>query len=92
LRAIVEPLGEDRLQQPSYASEWSIAQVLSHLGSGAEIFMMFLDAGLSGAGAAQPGRLPADLAGVERRVRRPRRPTRSRPTGRCHAARISRPG
>jgi uncharacterized protein (TIGR03083 family) len=49
LRATVEPLGEDRLRQPSYASEWSIAQVLSHLGSGAEIFMMFLDAGLSGA-------------------------------------------
>ena len=44
----------DQLRLPSYASEWSIAQVLSHLGSGAEIFGMFLDAGLSG--AEPPGR------------------------------------
>ena len=49
LRATVEPLDEARLRQQSYASEWSIAQVLSHLGSGAEIFGLFLDAGLSGA-------------------------------------------
>jgi uncharacterized protein (TIGR03083 family) len=49
LRAIVEPMGEAALQQQSYASEWSIAQVLSHLGSGAQIFGLFLDAGLSGA-------------------------------------------
>jgi len=49
LRATVEPLGEARLRQQSYASDWSIAQVLSHLGSGAEIFGLFLDAGLSGA-------------------------------------------
>lgn len=49
LRANVEPLDADHLQQQSYPSEWSIAQVLSHLGSGAQIFSMFLDAGLSGA-------------------------------------------
>jgi len=49
LRATVEPLDEARLRQQSYASDWSIAQVLSHLGSGAEIFGLFLDAGLSGA-------------------------------------------
>jgi uncharacterized protein (TIGR03083 family) len=48
LRALVEPLDVRRLQEPSYASEWSIAQVLSHLGSQAEIFGLFLDAGLSG--------------------------------------------
>jgi uncharacterized protein (TIGR03083 family) len=48
LRANVEPLSEDRLRQRSYCSEWSIAQVLSHLGSGAEIFGLFLDAGLNG--------------------------------------------
>ena len=46
LQALVEPLGQDQLEQRSYASEWSIAQVLSHLGSGAEIFSLFLDAGL----------------------------------------------
>jgi uncharacterized protein (TIGR03083 family) len=48
LRASVEPLGPAQLEQRSYAREWSIAQVLSHLGSQAEIFGMFLDAGLTG--------------------------------------------
>jgi len=48
LRAAAEPLTEDQLRQRSYASEWSIAQVLSHLGSQAEIFGLFLDAGLTG--------------------------------------------
>ncbi len=48
LRAAVEPLSPDQLEQRSYASEWSIAQVLSHLGSQAEIFGLFLDAGLAG--------------------------------------------
>jgi len=48
LQATVEPLDPGLLEQPSYASEWSIAQVLSHLGSQAEIFELFLDAGLSG--------------------------------------------
>jgi len=48
LQALVGPLGQDQLEQRSYASEWSIAQVLSHLGSGAEIFALFLDAGLTG--------------------------------------------
>ena len=33
---------------PSYDSEWSVAQVLSHLGSQAEIFGLLLEAGLSG--------------------------------------------
>ena len=54
LQTLVEPLGQDQLEQRSYASEWSIAQVLSHLGSGAEIFSLFLDAGL--AGQDPPGR------------------------------------
>ena len=54
LRAAVEPLGPAQLEQRSYASEWSIAQVLSHLGSQAEIFGLFLDAGL--AGQDPPGR------------------------------------
>lgn len=48
LRAMVEPLNLGQLEQRSYASEWSIAQVLSHLGSQAEIFGLFLDAGLTG--------------------------------------------
>jgi uncharacterized protein (TIGR03083 family) len=48
LRAVVEPLDVGDLQGPSYDSDWSIAQVLSHLGSQAEIFRLFLDAGLTG--------------------------------------------
>jgi uncharacterized protein (TIGR03083 family) len=54
LQALVEPLDLSQLEQRSYASEWSIAQVLSHLGSGAEIFGTFLEAGL--AGQDPPGR------------------------------------
>jgi uncharacterized protein (TIGR03083 family) len=53
LTALLGQLDTDRLTGPSYASEWSIAQVASHLGSQAEIFGLFLDAGLSG--AAPPG-------------------------------------
>jgi len=48
LQTTAGPLDADQLQRPSYASEWSIAQVLSHIGSQAEIFGLFLDAGLSG--------------------------------------------
>jgi Mycothiol maleylpyruvate isomerase N-terminal domain len=54
LQALVGPLDLAQLEQRSYASEWSIAQVLSHLGSGAEIFGLFLQAGL--AGQEPPGR------------------------------------
>jgi uncharacterized protein (TIGR03083 family) len=54
LRASVEPLGPDQLAQRSYPSEWTIAQVLSHLGSQAEIFGLMLEAGL--AGQEPPGR------------------------------------
>jgi uncharacterized protein (TIGR03083 family) len=49
LQARVEPLDGEQVRRPSYASEWTIAQVLSHLGSGARIFSLFLEAGLSGA-------------------------------------------
>jgi uncharacterized protein (TIGR03083 family) len=54
LRASVEPLGPDQLTQRSYPSEWTIAQVLSHLGSQAEIFGQILEAAL--AGREPPGR------------------------------------
>jgi uncharacterized protein (TIGR03083 family) len=47
LRALVEPLDLGQLEGRSYDSEWSIAQVLSHLGSQAEIFSLIIDAGLS---------------------------------------------
>jgi uncharacterized protein (TIGR03083 family) len=48
LQAVAGSLDADQLRRRSYASEWSIAQVLSHIGSQAEIFGLFLDAGLSG--------------------------------------------
>ena len=45
---VVTPLIADESAGPSHASDWSIAQVLSHLGSGAENFTGFLNAGLHG--------------------------------------------
>ena len=48
LRALVEPLSDDQLEQRSFCTDWSIAQVLSHLGSQAEISGLWLDAGLTG--------------------------------------------
>src|SRR5260370_303728 len=58
LRAVAGRLGPDELQRQSYASDWSIAQVLSHLGSQAEIFGLFLDAGLSGQDPPGPEAFP----------------------------------
>lgn len=46
LAVVVEALDGTQLRQPSYATEWSVAQVLSHLGSQADIFALFLEAGL----------------------------------------------
>ncbi|HEY6294617.1 MAG TPA: maleylpyruvate isomerase family mycothiol-dependent enzyme [Streptosporangiaceae bacterium] len=54
LEAIVEPLDPAQLEHPAYPSKWSIAQVLSHLGSQAEIFGLWLDSSLSG--TEPPGR------------------------------------
>lgn len=58
LRANVEPLGLDRLTETSYCSDWSIAQVVSHIGSQAEIFGLFLDAGLAGQDPPGPEAFP----------------------------------
>jgi len=44
----VAPLSADQVAGPSYDRDWSIAEVLSHIGSGAEIFQLFLRAGLLG--------------------------------------------
>lgn len=48
LRTLVASLSPTDLGVQSYATEWTVAPVLSHLGSQAEIFGMFLDAGLRG--------------------------------------------
>lgn len=53
LRDLVEPLTPEQVAGPAYPSEWSIAQVLSHLGSGAEIFVEIV--GAVRAGQPVPG-------------------------------------
>lgn len=45
LAAFVLELGPDQLRERSYATEWSVADVLSHLGSGAELGLARLRAG-----------------------------------------------
>ena len=54
LEEATRQLTEEDIAGPSYCSDWSTAQVLSHIGSGAQIFGLLLDAGLTG--AEQPGR------------------------------------
>ena len=58
LQAAAGSLDTSQLERPSYASQWSIAQVLSHLGSQAEIFGLFLDAGLNGQDPPGPDAFP----------------------------------
>ena len=48
LATLVDELDEADLVRPSYDDGWTVADVLSHLGSQAEIFLLFVDAGLSG--------------------------------------------
>ncbi len=55
LTKLVADLDAGDLAGRSYDADWTIAQVLSHLGSQAEIFGLFLDAGLAG----------SDVPGVE---------------------------
>ena len=54
LATLVTPLGPDQVTRPSMASDWTVAQVLSHLGSQAEIFGAILVAVLEG--GELPGR------------------------------------
>ena len=49
MTALVDGLTHEQLTLRSYADQWSLAQVASHLGSQAEIFELFLTAGLTGA-------------------------------------------
>ena len=48
LAAVAAPLTADQVRSPGYPSEWTIAQVLSHLGSGAEINGLIFAAGVNG--------------------------------------------
>jgi uncharacterized protein (TIGR03083 family) len=60
LAARVRGLAEADLTRRSYCADWSVAQVLSHLGSGAEIALALLQAARTG--AAPPG--PDDFRAV----------------------------
>jgi uncharacterized protein (TIGR03083 family) len=46
LESLARPLSGDQASDPSYCSDWSIAQVLSHIGSGAEISLVMLPGAL----------------------------------------------
>jgi len=48
LATLVSGLGNDELANPTGASEWDVSQVLSHLGSGAEIAQNTLQVSLEG--------------------------------------------
>jgi uncharacterized protein (TIGR03083 family) len=56
LRQLVEPLDDADLEAAAYPSQWTVADVLSHIGSGAVIFRRHLDDGLTG------GPTPDDFA------------------------------
>ncbi len=58
LTTLVTGLDGPALRRQSYSTEWSIAQVLSHLGSQADIFGLLLEAGLSGGEAPAPDSFP----------------------------------
>lgn len=49
LSAAVARLTEAQVRGRAYPAEWSVAQTLSHIGSGAEINSLVLEAGLTGA-------------------------------------------
>jgi len=48
LAGLITGLDPAELERPSYDEGWSVADVLSHLGSQTEIFTQFIDAGLAG--------------------------------------------
>jgi uncharacterized protein (TIGR03083 family) len=52
---VVRGLSDEQLLAPSGATEWPVAQVLSHLGSGAEISLATLESGLEGSGGLPEG-------------------------------------
>lgn len=59
LAAVLASLGPTGADGPSYCDDWTIAQVASHLGSGAEIFGQIVEAGLHGEAAPGPDQFQA---------------------------------
>jgi uncharacterized protein (TIGR03083 family) len=56
--ALAAGLDAGGARAPTYDSDWTMAQVFSHLGSQAEIFDLLLDAGLTGSEAPGPDAFP----------------------------------
>jgi uncharacterized protein (TIGR03083 family) len=54
LAGLLDGMSDEQAASPSYDDEWTIGQVASHLGSGAEIFTKFVAAGLDGSAAPGP--------------------------------------
>ena len=48
LASLLAAMGDNQVTGQSYCRDWTVAQVLSHLGSGAEIAMLMLEATLAG--------------------------------------------
>lgn len=59
LEALARPLSPEQLRAQSYDTDWTIAQVLSHLGSGAEIATLGLAAAVGGRGQVDRDTFPA---------------------------------
>ena len=72
LHTLVTGLDPDALRRPAYPTGWTVADVLSHLGSSAEIFRAGFDAALAG-GTDDPDREAIWAAWTRsRRTARPR--------------------
>lgn len=54
MAALIKDMDEREVNRPSAATDWTVAQVLSHLGSGAEIALAALEASLTGVDAVGP--------------------------------------
>jgi uncharacterized protein (TIGR03083 family) len=58
LDGLVRPLTPEQIRGQSYCADWTIAQVMSHLGSGAEIAMMMMPGALGEGEAVTPDSFP----------------------------------
>jgi uncharacterized protein (TIGR03083 family) len=58
IRATISDLSDSQLTGPSYCDDWTLAQVLSHLGSQSEIFTAVIDAALKGENPPGPDSFP----------------------------------
>ena len=58
LARLVTPLTPEQIRGQSYCTDWSIAQVMSHIGSGAEISLMMLPGALGEGELARPEDFP----------------------------------